>query len=147
MKVILLKDVKGVGRIHDVKDVADGYAINNLMPRKLAEVATPEKIARIEATRAQHEKEAAAHEAELAAHVRSLNNARFELTVRATPKGGLFKAIGSPEIIRAIKAEKGIDLPESAIDLDHPIKTTGEHTVPLHVQNIKSTITVAVIAQ
>ena len=147
MKVILLKDVKGVGRIHDVKDVADGYAINNLLPRKLVELATPEKIERWKATAAQHEQEIAAQEKTLAAHIKELNGARFDISARATEKGGLFKAIGAPEIIRAIKAEKKLDIPESAVKLEHPLKTTGEHSVEFRAHGATSTIIVAIAPQ
>ena len=55
MKVILLKDVKGVGMHGEVKTVADGYAVNKLLPMKLAEPATDEKIKKFESMRAEHE--------------------------------------------------------------------------------------------
>ena len=147
MKVILLKDVKGVGRIHEVKDVADGYAINNLLPRKLVELATPEKIERLKASTAQHEKEVAAQEEALAAHIKGLNGAHVGISARATEKGGLFKAIGAPEIIRAIKAEKKLDIPEETVMLEHPLKTTGEHSVELRAHGATSTIVVAIAPQ
>lgn len=144
MKVILLKDVKGVGRIHEVKEVADGYASNSLFPRKLAEIATPDKIAKLGAAKATHDKEVAAYEAELEAHIRSLADARIEISARATEKGGLFKSIGVPEIVRAIKDLGRFEIPATSIQLDHPLKTTGEHRVQLSHGKTTATAIIAI---
>lgn len=147
MKVILIKDVRGVGVKSEVKIVSDGYAMNYLFPHKLAEVATYQKISEIEASRAAHEGELRMQEELLAGTIRSAENARVEMPVRATEKGGLFKSVGSSEIVRALKEQKGIDIPESAVTLENPIKTVGEHAILLQHKAAKANITVAVVAK
>ncbi|MDZ4225909.1 MAG: 50S ribosomal protein L9, partial [Patescibacteria group bacterium] len=62
MKIILLKDVRGIGAHHEVKSVADGYARNFLFPQKLAEPATEEKVKQLETQRQAHETELARQE-------------------------------------------------------------------------------------
>jgi len=143
MKVILLKDVGGVGKHGDVKDVADGYGQNFLVARGLAVQATPEKLA-------VHQKNAALREAEnkkaeeaVARAVKSLEGHRVELKVRATEKGGLFKSIGPSDIKRALGRD---DIPESAIKLDKPIKEVGEHEVVLEAGGAQGKMVVAVSA-
>ena len=145
MKVLLLKDVRKVGAKNSIVDVADGYAINHLLPNKLAAIATPDTIAKVAATNAAHEKEKEAEQAKLAGKLESLKGAAVEIIVRATPKGGLFKSVGVPDIITAIK-KIGTDLPESVVQLAQPIKTVGEHPVELLSNGKKATITVSVVA-
>ena len=83
----------------------------------------------------------------LASTIRSAEGARVEIAARATEKGGLFKAVGPAEIVRALKEQKGIEVPEACIALEHPLKTTGEHAVELKNKNAKATLTVAIAAQ
>src|SRR5205823_10339404 len=68
---------------------------------------------------------------------------KITISVRATPKGGLFKSIGTGEIARAIKDQKDIDIPEEAV-LSEPIKTTGEHAAQLQSKNARATITIII---
>src|SRR3989338_8530303 len=118
MKVIFLKDVGGAGRMGEIKEVSDGYVMNFLIPRGLAIQATKEKIAEHEKlaaeSAAQKEKEAEA----LKAIVQGLRGARIEMKLRATEKGGLFKAVGPKEAAQALKAQKEATLPMEAI---HPL--------------------------
>jgi len=145
MKVLLLKDVRKVGAKNTIIDVADGYAINHLLPNKLATIATPDTIAKVAATNAAHEKEKEAEQAKLSGKLDALKGSVIEIVVRATPKGGLFKSIGTSDIIIAIK-KTGIDLPESVVQLAQPIKTVGDHSVELATGGKKVTITVSIIA-
>ena len=146
MKIIFLKDVGGSGRAGEVKEIADGYAFNFLIPRGLAEQATPEKIA----AHAKRSAELAAarkeEEAKLAKLVQALEGARVELKVRATEKGGLFKSIGKKEIASAIKEQKNSAVPEDMIQLESPIKTVGEHPVTISAGNAKAQLTLSIKA-
>lgn len=146
MKVILLKDVRGVGQRHEVRNVADGHAINYLFPQKLAEPATEAKIRELEAQKAAHEAELQKQEEALGKSVQQLNGKKVTLHVRATEKGGLFKAVTSKDVARAILAEHGIEIPESAIQFSAHIKTVGEHAVALASKSHKAELTVAVAA-
>lgn len=145
MKVILLKDVRTIGQHGEVKNVADGYAINFLFPQNLAELATPEKIAEVEAHKKAHEIELQKHEEVLASKVMGLKGKRVVLSARATEKGGLFKAIAAKDIIRAIQAEHSVDVPEEIVEFKEHIKTTGEHVVELKSKTQKTEINVSIV--
>ncbi len=146
MKVLMLKDVRKVGVKHSIVDVTDGYAINYLLPNKLAEIATPDKLEKALAQHAAHAKEKEQESAKLVECLRALNGVSVEIQARVTSKGSLFKSITAREIVGAIKTQKGIVIPESVTDLEQPIKSSGDHSVKLSAGNTHSSITVSVIA-
>ena len=146
MKVILLKDVRGVGMHGEIKNVADGYAINGLFPKKLAEAATPEKVAKFEAMRAEHEAQKAQEEEQFDNKVAALRGKKVSLSIRATEKGGLFKAVHEKDVAKAILGEHALGIPEGAITFPEPIKTVGEHVVMLKSKNNKAEFGVVVVA-
>ncbi len=146
MRVILLKDVRGVGQHMEIKNVADGYAINFLFPQKLAEPATPEKINQLEATKQAHEAEIEKHEKELSDKVLSLRGKKVVLSARATEKGGLFKTISAKDVARAIKEEYTVEIPESAIHFAEHIKTVGEHHALIQSKTQKVELGVSIVA-
>ena len=98
MKVILLKDVRGVGQHGDIKTVADGYATNMLFPQKLAEPATEEKMKRLEAQKQAREDAIKKEEEQLDNKLAQLRGKKVVLQSRATEKGGLFKTIAAKDI-------------------------------------------------
>ena len=145
MKVILLKDVRGVGMHGEVKNVADGYAINKLFPQKLAEPATDEKIKQYEAKKVEHEAAIAKEEEQLGNKIKALNGKKVTITAKATEKGGLFKGIIEKDIAKAILGEHSLEIPTDLMTLEVPIKATGEHTVTIASKSQKSTMTVEVV--
>lgn len=147
MKVILLKDVRGVGQHGEVKSVADGYAFNHLFPRKLAEVATEEKIKQVEAQRQQVEAARAKEEEQLTNKVQALRGKKVTLRARATEKGGLFKSITAKDIAKAILLEHSLEIPEASIAMPDHIKTTGEHPVIISSKSQKVELIVAILAE
>ncbi|MDE1924792.1 MAG: 50S ribosomal protein L9 [Patescibacteria group bacterium] len=146
MKIILLKDIRGVGLHGEVKNVADGYAINKLFPQKLAEPATPEKIKRVEAEKAAREEAVKLVETQLDNKILQLRGKKVVLQSRATEKGGLFKTIAAKDIARAILAEHSLEIPEESINFPEPLKTVGEHKVLLTSKNQKAELTVTIVA-
>lgn len=146
MKVIMLKDVRGVGQHGTVVHVADGYAINKLFPQKLAEPATEAAIKRIEAQAQARAVEAQKEEEQLDKKVQSLHGKRLSISARATEKGGLFKQVAAADIAKAIRAEHHLEVPESAIHLHEHLKTVGEHAVSLRSKNQKAELVVAISA-
>lgn len=146
MKVILLKDVRAVGQHGEVKIVADGYALNYLFPHKLAEPATEDKIQKLAAQKAALEAQRAKDEEELAGRILALRGKRVAISARATEKGGLFKAVTAKDIVRAIKAEHELDIPEDAVRLPEHMKTVGEHQVPIESKKGKAELTVSIVA-
>lgn len=146
MKVILLKDVRNVGMHGTIKEVADGFARNYLFAHKLAEPATEEKIAAFNAAAAAREAEARKAAEQLDTKVQSLNGKTVSLAVRATDKGGLFKAVGPADIAKAIRAEHSLEIPEESVVLSQPIKTVGEHALLLQSKSHKVSFGVVVTA-
>lgn len=146
MKLLLLQDVKNVGKKGTVVEVADGYARNFMLPRKLAVVATDGIVKSVgkEATdlqaKKQREKEQARELAE------SLGAQTLNLTVKVGDKGKLFGSITSQDIVDAVKAQFKHSIEKKAVQLKDPIKALGDYEVPvkLHPEvNAKLRLTLA----
>lgn len=146
MKIILLKDVRGVGQHNEVKNVTDGYAINYLFPHKLAIPATEDKVKQLEEQKHLHEAARAKEEERLTNKIMSLRSKKVTLTVRATEKGGLFKSVTAKDVSKAILAEHSLEIPEASIHVPDHIKTTGEHPVVLSSKSQKVELVVAILA-
>jgi large subunit ribosomal protein L9 len=147
MKVILLKDVRKVGRKDEVRNVADGYATNFLLPQNLAVAATTERIAALEKNQAASEAAHAHAKAAIAENIRALTGRRIEIAVRATPKGGLFKSVTIADIGRILHGHAGADIPDSCVLLETPIKTLGEHRVALGSPGAAGEIILALVPE
>ena len=144
MKVILLKDVKGVWQRGKIVEVKDGYAYNFLIPHKAAEQATPEKIA---AHDAKEKQEATLHEQQntaLKMAVQSLNGKTLTVFARATEKGGLFKSLTTSDVVKAILDQLNIQIPETTVELEKPIKQTGEHAIKIKTADVAASIVLSV---
>ncbi|MBY0538993.1 50S ribosomal protein L9 [Patescibacteria group bacterium] len=144
MKVVMLVDLKKVGSRGTVVEVADGYAMNVLLPQKKAVVATPENLKRVEkdtlAAKGKKDMDAILAQKALA----QINGKTITVTAKANPTGGLFESIKEKQINEAIEKEFSISLPESAIKLDEPIKKTGVHPVTISLHQAKAVISVSV---
>ena len=146
MKVIFLKDVAKVGQHGTMKDVADGYALNFLIPRGLAIQATPDKVA---AHLAAQKREGEAREQQnkmISETVHSLKGVRIEVSAKATEKGGLFKSITATDIVKAVQEQRSVNIPVETIALAKPIKETGEHALKITYGEMKVEITLAIVA-
>ena len=138
MKVIFLQDVPRVGRKYDVKDVNDGYAANFLLPRKLAETATPKAIAELEKRKKSIEIEREVQDSLLLKNLEEIKGKTITLKGKANELGHLFSAIHKKEIVEAMKAQNHADIGEEFIVLEKPIKEIGEHEIPISIKNKKS---------
>jgi large subunit ribosomal protein L9 len=130
MDVILTKDVEKVGLRGDVVSVARGYARNFLLPRKLAEVATPARVAELqkrEMNRARHEAKTA-DQAQSIAETLTKTVLRFE--VKAGPTGSLFGSVTPTDIADEIWRTRKVRVDRRKIGIDN-IKRIGSHTVPI----------------
>jgi large subunit ribosomal protein L9 len=135
MEIILLQDVEKLGNKGEVAQVSDGYARNYLFPRKLAEMATPDRIAAVR----QIMEEKAAHarrEADRAEETRDLL-AKTVLTVPAPVGSGerLFGSVTNQDIADAIYAARKIRVDKRKVDLEEPIKTVGTYMVKVDVHS------------
>ena len=132
MEVILLQDVEKVGLRGEVVDVARGYARNFLLPRRLAENATPARVAelrRIDAERAKHEARTA-EQAEEIAEVLGKTVLRFE--VKAGPTGSLFGSVTPSEIADEIWRTRKVRVDRRKIATD-PLKRIGRFSIPIEL--------------
>jgi large subunit ribosomal protein L9 len=132
MQVILLSDVEKLGLRGDVVDVARGYARNYLLPRKLAENATPARVAelqKIDAQRAKHEARSAEQAQEIA-EVLGKTVLRFE--VKAGPTGSLFGSVTPSDIADEIWRTRKVRVDRRKIAID-PLKRIGRFTVPIEL--------------
>lgn len=132
MEVILLQDVEKVGLRGEVVDVARGYARNFLLPRRLAENATPARVAelrRIDAERAKHEARTAEQAQEIA-EVLGKTVLRFE--VKAGPTGSLFGSVTPSEIADEIWRTRKVRVDRRKIAAD-PLKRIGRYTIPIEL--------------
>lgn len=147
MKVIILKDIKGVGRKHEMVDMTDGHALNYLIPKKLAIAATPAAIREAEQRRKQVTDRAALDSALLAQNIATLAEARIVIRAKANEKGHLYDAVGEPEIRKAAKEQARIDLSDDAIQLEKPIKELGTFDVPVAVGEVFGKFSIIIEAE
>jgi large subunit ribosomal protein L9 len=132
MEVILLQDVEKLGLRGDVVAVARGYARNYLLPRRLAETATPARVAelrRVEAERTKHEARSADHAQEIA-EVLGKTVLRFE--VKAGPTGSLFGSVTPSDVADEIWRTRKVRVDRRKIAID-PMKRIGRYTVPIEL--------------
>lgn len=145
MKVILRADVKGVGKKGELKNVADGYALNALLPKQLAIVATKEAIAdlkRIEQKRTERE----------AAEIVSLKKQAEKITtltitlVRKAEKGRLFGAIHEGDIALAL-AKENISVEKKQVSIEKQIREIGNHPVRINLgRGVQASLSVTIQA-
>jgi large subunit ribosomal protein L9 len=131
MKVILMKDVKGIGHAHEAVEAADGYALNFLIPKGLAIPATPSAKKEAELRRKQVVDRDALDSALLAQNIATLAEARIVIKAKANEKGHLYDAVGEPEIRKATEEQVHVKLPAGVIKLERPIKELGIFDVPV----------------
>jgi large subunit ribosomal protein L9 len=147
MQIILLQDVEKLGLRGDVVDVARGYARNFLLPRRLAEVATPGRVAelqRVEAERARHEARSA-EQAEQIADVLRKTVLRFE--VKSGPTGSLFGSVTPSDVADEIWRTRKVRVDRRKIAMD-PIKRIGRYAVPVEVfQDVHAEVKTLVVPE
>ncbi len=148
MKVILRKDIKGVGTTGTIVDVSDGYARNYLLPRQLAHEATAgnlQQAAQTKAAQAKRDEKLLAEAHELAERLASTPTV---IAAKAGEKGRIFGAVTNTQIAEALKTTLGVDIDRHKIELAEPIKTAGDHPVVVKLPlGVTARITVRVTPQ
>jgi large subunit ribosomal protein L9 len=136
MKVILLQNIKNVGRAGDIKNVSDGYGRNFLIPKNLAKVANDNSVKEAEALRSKAEvqmkaeKEAAVHVAE------NLKGSKHEFTKKVSKAGTLFASITASEIAKTLSQKAGAKIEADMINLSEfggHIKHVGTHAITVEL--------------
>ncbi|MBI2099649.1 50S ribosomal protein L9 [Candidatus Uhrbacteria bacterium] len=131
MKVILKEDVRGVGRKHEVRNVADGYGRNFLLARGKAALATPQAVKNAGSALALAEAERAKKEAALGEDIKKLNGETIVVFAKANEKGSLFAGLGNEQVAALLKKMGYKGITAEVLKIDEPIKTAGDHIVPL----------------
>ncbi len=135
MKVILLQDIKGVGKKEQIINASDGYAKNFLIPKKMAVEANAANVRKLEK---QHAEEAAKAQAELEAAqklAKEIEAKAINIKVKVGSNGKLFGAVTNKEVAASLKEQFNIDIDKKKIAVD-PIKSVGdaEASIKLHPQ-------------
>ncbi|MDP9249554.1 MAG: 50S ribosomal protein L9 [bacterium] len=138
MRVIFLKDVPRVGKRHDIKEVNDGYAMNFLFPRKLAESATLKAIAELELRKKEIMIEKEVQEDLLMKNLEAIKGKVVHIKGKADDKGHLFSGIHAKEILEALHKEHHAEVSLESLDLEKPIKQVGEFEIPIQIKGKKS---------
>jgi large subunit ribosomal protein L9 len=148
VQVILLKDVDQVGLRGEVVNVSRGFMRNYLQPRRLAEPATPARVAELErreAERARHEARSFEQAQEIAETLRK-TVLRFE--VNAGPRGRLFGSVTPTDIADELWRTRKIRVDRRKIDLPEPIKRVGRHEVPMELfQDVRVEVKTLVVPE
>ncbi|MBQ6369358.1 MAG: 50S ribosomal protein L9 [Parasporobacterium sp.] len=129
MKVILLEDVKSLGKKGDICDVSDGYARNFIIPKKKGVEATPDNLNNLKLKNANDAKVAKENLENAQALAAQLADKAVVIRVRVGEGGKLFGAIASKEIAAAVLDQTGLEVDKKKIVLADPIKALGDHKV------------------
>ncbi len=136
MEIILLQDVKALGKKGEIVKVSDGYARNFVLPKKLGLEATKQNLNDLKLQKAAEEKKQKEILAEAKEFAKKLEEVSIKVKIKAGEGGKTFGSISTKEIAAALKEQFGLDLDKKKLLLADPIKNAGSYTVPvkLHPQ-------------
>jgi large subunit ribosomal protein L9 len=147
VKLVLLSDVKALGKRGDVVDVADGYARNFLLPRKLAGEADKGALAQLDAQHRANERREAQELADARALAARIESASLTVKAKAGENGKLFGAVTNSDVAAAIAAALSIALDKHKIELSGQIKALGSYPVEIKIhKNVVAKTAVNVVA-
>lgn len=146
MKVILLSDVKALGKKGDIVNVSDGYARNFIFPKKLGLEANAKNLNDLKLQKAHEEKVAEEIYEEAVAFGKKLEELTITVAIKAGEGGKTFGSVSTKEIGKALMDQHGIEIDKRKMLLPEPIKTMGTHiiTIKLH-QKVTANLTVKVM--
>lgn len=133
MKVILLQDVKSLGKKGEIVDVNDGYARNFIFKKNLGVEATPKNLNDLKLKKQNDEKVAAENLADAQAFAKELQNKTIEVSIKAGQDGRVFGSVSTKEIATAAKQQLDYDLDKKKMQLKEPIKNIGTYIVPIRL--------------
>lgn len=143
MEVLLLKDVKRLGKAGEIRKVADGYARNYLIPRGLAVLATPGAIRRTEVQKAIEQQRQERIRTDTAALAERLAEITLSFKVKASDKGRMYGSVTAADIAAALEKEIGYSVDKRKIELGEPLRLLGKHKVPVRLMaNLVPEVTV-----
>lgn len=131
MKVILLEDVKSLGKKGEIVNVSDGYARNMILPKKIGVLATPENLNNLKLQKANAEKVAQENLEAAQAFAKELEDKEVILTLKVGEGGKTFGSVSAKEISEAAKIQLGLDIDKKKLQLSTPIRNLGVTQVPV----------------
>ena len=133
MKVILLEDVKSLGKKGQLVEVNAGYARNFILPKKLGVEATGKNINDLKLQKAHEDKVAAEQLAEAQAFAKEIEDKQVTVAIKVGEGGKVFGSVSAKEIAEAAKEQLGYDIDKKKMQLPNPIKVLGTTEVPLRL--------------
>lgn len=133
MKVILIEDVKSLGKKGELVNVNDGYARNYILAKKLGVEATPKNLNDLKLKKANEEKRAKEIYEEAAAFAEQLSKMEVNVSIKAGEGGKIFGSVSSKEIAQAAQEQLGVELDKKKMQLPNPIKSVGTQMVPIRL--------------
>ena len=131
MKVILLQDVKSLGKKGEIVNVNDGYARNFILPKKMGVEATGKNLNDLKLQK-NNEKKVAQEQLDSAKTLaEKIGQGKVELAIKVGEGGRVFGSVSSKEIAAAVKEQMGLDVDKKKIQLKETIKSLGTHNVPV----------------
>jgi len=148
VKVVFLEEVEGSGRIGEVRNVANGYARNYLLPRKLAVPATDHNIRMAQARAAVEAKQQLKLDADAEVLAEKLVGLSISIEVRVGEQGRLYGSVTARDICEALEKPLGLLLEHRQVELEEPIRQVGVFEVPLRLsRNVRRSVQVAVMGE
>lgn len=148
MKVILLQDVKSLGKKDQIVEVSDGYARNFVLPKKVGVEATPKNLNELKLKKAHEDKVAAEVLADAQALAKQLEEESITLKIKVGEGGRTFGSISSKEIAEAMKSQLGHDIDKKKIMMKDSIKNVGTHSIDIKLHTkVVAKFTVKVVEE
>ncbi len=147
MKILLIKDVKSLGKKGEIKEVKDGYGQNFLIGKGLAKLATPDVVKNWKAEQERMERELKETLARLAKEEKELGTKNIVIKKKLAP-AGIQGSVGKDDIAKAIKEQMDIEIDKKIVELKKALKTVGEHKVAIKLgHGIHATVTVEIVGE
>jgi large subunit ribosomal protein L9 len=148
MRVVFLDNVDGVAQAGEIKNVADGYARNFLIPRKLATAATPAEVKRAESVARKIQSEQAKRDADAQTIADAINEKVITIPARVGEQGRLYGSVTASDIAEELSKLAGREIEHRYVHLGQPIKELGaqELTIAL-TRNVRAQVTVEVVPE
>lgn len=148
MKVILLEDVKALGKKGDIVNVSDGYARNAILPKKLGVEATSKNLNDLKLQN-QHADKVAAENLEHAKELaRVVAEKKVVVKIKSGEGGRIFGSVSTKEIVQAAKEQTGLELDKKKMVLADPIKALGTYEIPVKLHpKVTAKLTVQVVEE
>ena len=148
MKVILLGDIRGVGRRFGIKEVSEGYARNFLLPRGLAKIGDKESLRKLQIAHAIKEKEDETRKKRLQEIARTISDITLEFVLASGERGLLFGSVTKEAILKTLRDKKVIGAERVDVLLSHPLKEVGSYKITIDLKmGIEATLAVMIRPQ